>query len=40
MDNDGKLTPIDYEKEIHEYYQHWYKYLKAIEVRNGRKGKS
>lgn len=26
-------TPIDYEKEIHKYYQHWNKYLKAIEVK-------
>jgi hypothetical protein len=32
VDSDDKLTPIDYEKEIHKYYQHWHKYLKAIAV--------
>lgn len=37
VDNDGKLTPIDYEKEIHEYYQHWNKFLKAIEAKKDAK---
>lgn len=32
VDSDDELTPIDYEKEIHKYYQYWNKYLKAIEV--------
>ena len=33
VQEDATLKPVNYEKEIHKYYQHWNKYLKAIEVK-------
>lgn len=33
VDTDGKLTPIDYEKEIQKYYRNWNRFLKLIEVK-------
>ena len=33
VDTDGQLKPIDYEKEIQEYYRNWNRLLKLIEVK-------